>query len=217
MLLTFLVSLLALHQDNFPDVPANHWAYEAHESVNPRAAGIAKFALDALRTTPQARIEDAYKWIYQATLGAEHAIHSTEEARGWLDREWVSLGKPRAAEPMTVPLRPDGALIRVNLRPYRAAGGTEEAILRAFVHGAQAYKAQKGFFLPAWDSFGAALRRKHSLRISEDDWMAYTKKMSACGFPYADHSAAYMKAYAPSYRVLRGTDWQKIDPRRKLP
>ena len=49
------------------------------------------FALDAFASDPETRIEDAYKWLYQATCGGEHAVPDEEAARAWLRAEFPRL------------------------------------------------------------------------------------------------------------------------------
>src|SRR5512135_1577005 len=80
------------------------------------------FAVNSFAADPEVRIEDAYKWLYQAANGGEHAIPDEESARRWLEREWRSLGPTPPGEPLEVPIRPDGELVRVNLRPLRDRG-----------------------------------------------------------------------------------------------
>ena len=43
------------------------------------------------------RADDAYKWLFQATRGGEHAI-DREGALSWLQDEWKTLTPPRAGE-----------------------------------------------------------------------------------------------------------------------
>src|SRR5262245_56083851 len=86
------------------------------------------FAFAGWQPTPKMEIEDAYKWLFHATLGGEHAVTDDEGPRQWLDREWATLGPPLAGEKEVVPLTVDGKLIRLNLRPYKARGGDKEML-----------------------------------------------------------------------------------------
>ena len=64
------------------------------------------FSLAAWQKEPEMRIEDAYKWLYQATRGGEHAVPDEDSARKWLDEEWATLGSPYKNEPEWEPLCP---------------------------------------------------------------------------------------------------------------
>jgi len=115
---------------------------------------------------------------------------------------------------MIVYLRPDKKLVRVNLRPYKAAGGKEEPLLTAFVHGAQTFDPNRIDLVRDWRDFRAVLGKMPLPHITVKDWDAYDKRM-APSYRYGDHSEEYEKAYQPSYRVLRLPDWRLIDPNRR--
>src|SRR5258706_1315571 len=89
-------------------------------------SALTDFALPKWKADPNVRIEDAYKWTYQATRGGEHAVPDTESASKWLDGEWQMLGDPRAHEPIWEPLCSGGEIGRLNLRPFRAPAGTSD-------------------------------------------------------------------------------------------
>ena len=99
---------------------------------------------------PETQIEDAYKWLLHASLGGEHAVKDDSGPRRWLDGEWDGLDAPFPGEPEITQLRPDGLLIRVNLRPYKAAGGDKEVLLQAFVASARRFHADKKEFVAEW-------------------------------------------------------------------
>ena len=94
----------------------------------------ADFFLAHARADPEVRIEDAYKWLHQATRGGEHALADEAAARQWLNGEWATLGPPQPNEPLWVPLTPDCRIGRLKLRPYRARGGSTEAEGRALLY-----------------------------------------------------------------------------------
>ena len=90
------------------------------------------FAIPKWKADTKVRIEDAYKWTYQATRGGEHAVPDEESAREWLDGEWSGQGKPPANEPVWGPLCPGGEIGRLNLRTFKAKGGKADDLLVAF-------------------------------------------------------------------------------------
>ena len=86
------------------------------------AESLAGFARKALAEEPAAGIEDAYKWIFQAARGGEHAAPSEVAARTRLEAEWARIGPSLPGDPLVVLLRPDGAVVRLNLRPRAGRG-----------------------------------------------------------------------------------------------
>lgn len=166
-------------------------------------AALVAFALEAWQATPALRIDDAYKWLVQATRGAEHAVPSADAAAAWLGREWAALGPPRPHEPLVEPLRADGALVRLHLRPYRAHGGSERALLDAFLAGAAVALGDESAFTAAWQALRTQLARGPSGHLTLEAWDALDQAMRPRTYPAIHHSEAYAQAFAPAYRVLR--------------
>jgi hypothetical protein len=176
----------------------------------PAPAGLLPFAESALASEPQARIEDAYKWLFHATRGGEHLVRDEEAARSWLEREWESLGPPEAGEPLVVPLRPDGAVVRLNLRPFKARGGSPEALFLAFVRSARSFHATGGEFEAAWDALGARLAEGPLGKIDAAAWQRLDAATRPKGFPAVHHSPEYEAARRPAYRVLTGDEARSL-------
>ncbi len=166
------------------------------------AHALLPFALDAFASDPETRIEDAYKWLYQATCGGEHAVADEESARAWLRAEWASLGQTSPGEPLLVPLRPDGALVRLNLRPYRDRGGTADALLAAFLGSARAFEPDTALFLESWTVLGKQLAARPLGPLNRAEWSRLDAAMKAKGYPAIHHSDGFSRARRPAYRVL---------------
>ena len=176
----------------------------ATPSPEPSPAALVDFALGALEMEPEARIEDVYKWLFQATRGGEHAVRAERDALRWLDAEWPTLGAPRPNEPLLVPLRPDGAVVRLNLRPYRARGGGKAELLAAFVTGARGFDAKPAAFLAAWAELGGILKKGARGRLDRESWERLDAEASRAGYPALHHHPAYEASARPAYRVLTG-------------
>jgi len=170
------------------------------------------FALDALARKPEARIEDVYKFLYQATRGGEHAAPDEASARTWLAREWASLPAGGAAsdEPAIEWLRHDGALVRVHLRPAKAQGVTEAAVLQAFLASARAVRMDASGFTYAWQALGEQLRQRPQGHLTREAWEQLDVAMLPKGYPAVHHSPPYVVAYAPAYRVVRRADAEAL-------
>jgi hypothetical protein len=166
------------------------------------ARALLPFAVGALAADPETRIEDAYKWLFQAANGGEHAVPDQESARAWLEQEWASLGTTAPGEPLEVPLRPDGALVRLNLRPYRDRGGAPEALLAAFLRSARAFEPDPVLFQVWWNALGEELAARPLGPLNRAEWGRLDAAMRAKGYPAVHHSPAYAATRRPAYRVL---------------
>ncbi|HRF59894.1 MAG TPA: hypothetical protein PLH94_08280 [Fimbriimonadaceae bacterium] len=157
--------------------------------------------------TPAMRIEDAYKWLFHATLGGEHAVRDDAGPRAWMEREWSSLGPPKRGEPLVVALTPDRRLLRVQLRPYRALGGDRDMLLALFVSSAERFRGDRRAFRATWDALGDRLARRPWHHLTSRAWKHLDRKVRSVGFPAIDHSPAYLQRYDPAYRVIDGSLW----------
>lgn len=166
------------------------------------AQALLPFAVNSFAADPETRIEDAYKWLFQAASGGEHAIPDEESARRWLEREWASLGETPPGEPLVVSLRPDGALVRLNLRPFRDRGGHVGDLLEAFLRSARSFEPDAALFRESWASLGLKLSAHPLGPLNRTEWSRLEAAMQAKGYPAVHHSAAFAKARRPAYRVL---------------
>jgi hypothetical protein len=172
-----------------------------------RTEPLLDFSIRQWRETPEMRVEDAYKWLFHATLGGEHAVTSEEGPRRWLAREWKTLEKPGPHEREVVPLTPDRKLVRINLRPYRARGGDPEMLLAVFVASARGFHADRTRFSQAWQSLGVRLRSSPIGRLRYAEWLRVDRGCRRLGYPAIDHSTEYERSYRPAYRVVLGDLW----------
>ena len=168
------------------------------------------FFLTPARADPEVRIEDAYKWLFHATRGGEHAIQNEFAVRKWLDQEWATLGPPLPDEPLWTPLTPDGRVGRLNLRPYRAQGGRADALHAAFLASAKSFAADPARFRTAWKALGHALAKTPQGHLTHAEWKRLDRAMRAQDYPASHHSPEYETARQPAYRVLTAAEAQKL-------
>lgn len=174
------------------------------------AAALARYAWSALRGDPSASVEDAYKWLFQAARGGEHAVASEASARAWLEEEWAALGPPRPGERLVEPLRPDGLVVRVHLRPFRAAGGDREALLAAFLESARLFRPDRSLFVASWRELGTLLPDRPGAPMTRADFAALDRAAEAAGWPAGRHGPGFERAHAPAYRVLTGEAAERL-------
>jgi hypothetical protein len=160
------------------------------------------FAMPKWKVDPNVRIEDAYKWIYQATRGGEHAAPDREMAKRWLDKEWTSLGKPAKNEPLWEPLCKDNSIGRLNLRAFKAKGGKMDDILDAFLTSSREFKETGTNFLDTWSDLGKRLTHKAIGSLTFDEWSRLDADEKAKHYPAIHHSATFEAAEYPAYRII---------------
>lgn len=160
------------------------------------------FAIPAWKAEREFRIEDAYKHLYQATRGGEHAAPNREAAKVWLEREWVSLGDQSTGEREWVPLCPGGEIGRLNLRPFKAGGGKPDDLLDAFLESANEYRSEPKAFTDAWAELSKRLKRKSVGAITYKEWHRLDAAMNKKDYPAIHHSETYSQANRPAYRII---------------
>ena len=170
----------------------------------------ADFFLAQARADPELRIADAYKWLFHATRGGEHAVANEFAVRKWLENEWAALGPPQPGEPLWTPLTPDGRIGRLNLRPYRTQGGAPEPLLAAFVEGAKSFDASPARFRAAWRALGRELKKQPVGHLTWAAWQRLDREMRAHDYPASHHSPEYERARQPAYRVLTGAEVRRL-------
>jgi len=156
------------------------------------------------------QIDDAYKWIYQATRGGEHAVTSRESARQWLEGEWQGLTSANNDESIWVPLCSGGEIGRLNLRPFKAKGGKAEDLLDAFLASSREYKGGRTDFLDAWLELGRGLKKGSIGKLDHKSWTKLDTEMKAKDYPAIHHSETYEKARHPAYRVLTRAQYELL-------
>lgn len=162
----------------------------------------AEFFLARAPADPELRIADAYKWLFHATCGGEHAIENETAVRLWLEKEWAGLGLPQPGEEIWTPLTADGRIGRLNLRPFKARGGTIEPLLAAFLAGAKSFAADPARFQTAWRVLGRQLKQNPVGHLTFAEWQRLDRAMKVKGYPASHHSPEYNQARHPAYRVL---------------
>lgn len=142
--------------------------------------------------------------------GGEHAAPSETAAWAWLETEWDGLGPPLPGEALVVPLRPDGAVVRLNLRPFKAAGGDPKALLEAFLSSARSFAPDPGLFVASWRAFGRGLAAGGANEWTSVAFEELDRASEKAGWPARHHGRAYAEARKPAYRVLTGEEADRL-------
>ncbi len=179
-----------------------------------------EFAFEKLRADPHVRIEDGYKWVYQATRGNGPGLATEQTLRHELRREWASLGQPLPGEEIWEPLRADEKIGRLNLRPFRARGGNMENLLAAFLQSAKDFPGDqtgKGFmdddeaeFHISWNTLGMTVESRPAGKLNWPEWRRLDEATTPKHYPAINHSAIYEQAHHPSYRLVTKDQAEKL-------
>jgi hypothetical protein len=150
---------------------------------------------------PLAEPVDVYKFTHQSVFGPAHAVPSREQARRYLDEELAALPPGPPDEPLADRLSDDPSLVRLNLRPFLAAGGDPGTLVDAFAATAGEVKGSAEAMRSRLGSAVEVLRSS-GRTAAADDLAALARAHEREGFPAVHHGAAYRAAYAPAYRVV---------------
>ena len=90
---------------------------------------------------------------------------------------------------------------RINLRPYKSAGGRSDELFQAFLQTANQGAEPGDRFERYWQSLREAAK-KHTIAVSVDALDSLYSTMSAEGLPAIHHSERYSRLYDPAYRVV---------------
>ena len=151
---------------------------------------------------PKLGIQDAYKLLYQGSMGSEHLIDSFEEFEQDLLIEWEELEGDDSI-PIWENIRPDGQLVRFYLAPYKARGGQVAQLLTLCYWSSTLFEGSMDDLKTSWDTLVKIGREKRWNKFSMDDIMEFDHWLRKYQFPPVHHTEVYRKAYHPSYRLLQ--------------
>lgn len=160
------------------------------------------FAIPKWRSEEAFAIQDAYKYLFQATMGGEHAAPERDAALARLEKEWSEMGETPAGENEWEPLCPSGEIGRVNLRPFRRGGGEQADLIDAFLASSREFRPDKYKFIAAWNELGRRLEKEKIGKLDHKAWQKFDAEMRERGYSAVSHSDEYRKAKRPAYRVI---------------
>ena len=162
---------------------------------------MARLIDDHLARYPAMEPADVYKLLYQGVLGPEHLIASPQVFAARLRAEYGA-ALPDKAEPLWEPVRPDGALGRVNLRPFKAGGEDIERLIAACLETAARSWGTPAELRAGWATFVEMCQAGRWAAFAPPDLLVLSERLAAEGYPPVHHSTAYRQAYRPAYRLV---------------
>jgi hypothetical protein len=155
---------------------------------------------------PLMQPSDAYKLLYQGVRGPEHLVTSPEAFATRLRTEYRAV-TPAAEEWLWEVVRPDGALGRLNLRPFSARAGDLDALIHACLETAARSWGTHAELQAVWLAFVGEWRRgRWATAFARDDVLVLARRLEEEGYPPVHHSPVYREAYQPAYRLVRRGD-----------
>jgi hypothetical protein len=164
-------------------------------------AAVVRLIDDHLARYPAMQPADVHKLLYQGVLGPEHLIASPEAFAARLRVEYGAV-PPDVVDPLWEPVRPDGALGRVNLRPFKARGGDVERLIAACLETAGRTWGKPAGLRAAWATFVELCQSGRWAAFPLAGVLAMSDRLEAEGFPPIHHSITYRQAYRPAYRLV---------------
>jgi len=164
-----------------------------------------------LRWYPCMEPRDVYKLLYQGVLGPEHNIENETAFRERLLAEFASL-EARQGEPLYEPVRPDGSLLRINLRPFKLQNGDLESLIAACLAAGRQKWGELEELKLAWGAFCGLCQEGRWPEFALADISVLSAWLEAQGHRAVHHSPAYRSCYQPSYRLVAKVALSALPP-----
>ncbi len=150
-------------------------------------------------------ILDVYKLLHQAVFGPGHALTSRKAEQG--AREWIAreceIMKPHAGDPLVEQIHPEGAVVRVHLRPYLTAKGKPDKLADGLIESSRIIVGDDQTMRAWWEIFEALVTAGSFGQRFDIRLVALEGKTRASEhWPASHHSPRFQDAYRPAYRVL---------------
>lgn len=155
-----------------------------------------------MQAYPQSRLQDIYKYFYQAHFGAEHLISDTAAVRAFVAQELAASELSDLLDaPYSEPVGLNGEYVRVSFRGLAEHRFSDALLSDLFIAGSHPRSHPSKSWADEWQTILAAVRNAHPAPFGwEKDEAELT---DASLHDYAvHHSNAYRNAYHPHYRLV---------------
>lgn len=150
---------------------------------------------------PNMEVMDAYKLLYQGALGPEHIVATRQEFKRRLEAEFNTLS-PTTSERLLEPVRTDGLLFRVNLRPFKAVAIDFEQFVSTLLRTSRSFSGTKTELVDSWSSFVRLCKQGKTTKFPFDEVVDFSQWLEKEDYPPVHHSEAYRHTYQPAYRLI---------------
>jgi hypothetical protein len=166
-----------------------------------------EFSIGHLSQRPEMELGDIYKLLYQGILGPEHLITSPDVFIQRLKAEWQEQEREKD-DRIYEPVRPVGSLVRVNLRPFKAASGNLNALVDVCLETAEMDWGTLDELDAIWKHTTEVILEGDSVNFSHQEIEGFSLWLQDKNYPALHHSERYRRRYRPAYRLIaaeRGT------------
>lgn len=147
------------------------------------------------------QLRDAYKLIYQASMGPEHSVQTPQEFAHRLALEFAPL-LPDPHQHLLEPVRDDQSLYRLNLRAYKAKLHDLSQLVPWLLQTSALAKGTKSELLAVWAAFVLLCERGVIDTFRLPVIYEFTHWLEREDFPAVHHSEIYRREYQPAYRLI---------------
>ena len=150
---------------------------------------------------PLMELRDVYKLLYQGVMGAEHLMPSREEYTRYLQSEFEPL-QPDPTGRLLEPIRPDGALYRLNLRALKSRQLGLDTLISYLLETAHMITGTRSELEGVWDAFSQLCNQGQINNFDRASIEQFTRWLEGLDYPAIHHSQTYSREYQPAYRLL---------------
>ena len=143
---------------------------------------------------------DIYKLLYQGVRGPEHLISSSTFIER-LRAEWEFLDLA-VGDPMWESIRPDGKLLRLNLRPYKSRQVGIDLLITPLLETAWLITGDLAKLQSTWLSFTQLCEHEQLTNFNIPEVHRFNRWLEKMEFPAVHHSEPYRREYQPAYRLI---------------
>jgi hypothetical protein len=164
-------------------------------------SGLLNLLRQHLAWYPLMQARDAYKLIYQGSMGPEHMIATRQEFARRLEAEFAFL-TPAPQDRLFEPVRQDQSLLRMNLRPYKALGQSMSRLVPLFLETSRLTHGSMVELVQSWVIFTKLCERGEAVPFELHEVQRFSQWLEEQGYPTVHHSQVYRHAYQPAYRLI---------------
>lgn len=150
---------------------------------------------------PLMQLRDAYKLLYQASMGSEHMVPTQQEFTRRLALEVEHL-LPDPHQRLLEPVRDDQSLFRLNLRAYKSHRLDLGLLVPWLLETAKLAGGTKSELLQAWTAFILLCERGELVAFQVTEVHKFARWLEREDFPTVHHSEIYCREYQPAYRLI---------------
>jgi hypothetical protein len=153
-------------------------------------------------------MQDVYKLLYESSFGPGHILSDSAAVTSRLIGELSAIDSPFPNESLIERISLENDLVRVNLRPFKALNLDPSLLVKVVLQSAKETSPDTLMFYRQWNEF-SSLVRFGLLPFSEEDLKPWNQKVEGGAMEAVHHSADYVAANKPAYRVVRRDVFEK--------